>query len=276
MKKLSKVILGVIVLLVVLALVIVLTLPLTINPLVKTAAATLGPQVLGVPVAVGDVALNPFSGRMIISRLSVGNPPGYAERPACAVDKVDVDLDLSSLLSDVIVIEQIRIEAPAISYESKDGVSNFDTIQANARKSSAEAKTRQPAGQESADRKPGKKVIIELFTLNGAQVAYSSGMTFGKAVTLPLPPVTVRDIGKNSGGASAADAAAQIINAIAGGLGQAMTAAASQSTGALNDAFKGSGATNTLQGLSKGMSGAAKGATDAASEAAQGLKKFFK
>jgi len=281
MNKLVKVILGVIIVLIVLVLVVALTLPFTISPIVKTAAATLGPQVLGVPVSVGKVSLNPFAGRMIISRLSVGNPQGYSDNPAFAANTVDIDLKMTSLLGDVIVVEKILVEAPLISYETRDGVSNFDTVQANAKKSSDDDKAPRPADAPSAEIKAGKKVIIELFTLNSARVSYVSALTLGKSVTLPLPSVTVKDIGKDSGGTPAADAAAQIVNAVAGGLGQAVTAAASQTAGALQDALKGSdssakGATNILHGVAQGMSGAAKGATNAAAKATDSLKKFFK
>jgi hypothetical protein len=55
MKKLGKILLGVVVVVVVLLLAVVLTLPMTIGPIVKTAASVGGPKALGVPVSVGDV-----------------------------------------------------------------------------------------------------------------------------------------------------------------------------------------------------------------------------
>lgn len=290
MKKLVKWILGAVVVLVVLVLVVILTLPLTINPLVKTAASTMGPKVLGVPVAVGKVALQPLAGRLIISQLSIGNPKGYSDKPMFAVDKVELGLDTFSLMSDVIVVRKIQVDAPAISYEIKDGVANFDAIQANAKKY-ADANTNQPpadaasAEKQPAEKKPGKKVVIDLFALNDARVAYSSAMTLGKSVTLPLPSVTARDIGKDSGGASFADATTKIIDAVVGGLGQAVSAAAGQSAEALKgagnaatDAAK--GAANTASDAAKSVTGvaggAAKGASEAASEAAGKVKGLFK
>jgi len=285
MKRLVKVILGVVVVLVVLALTVVLTLPLTIDPIVKTAASTVGPKVLGVPVSVEKVSLNPFAGRLIISRLVVGNPQGYSDKPAFAADKVDVDLKMTSLLGDVIVIEKIQVDAPAISYEAKDGASNFDAIQANAKKSSEADSNQPPAEIKDAENKPDKKLIIELFALNSAQVSYSSDMTFGNVVTLLLPPVTVRDIGQDSGGVSPAEAVTHIVNAITAGLGQSVTAAAGQASDALKGLFKdsgettGQGAADTASGAAKGVkdtaSEAAKGVSDAAADAAKELKKLF-
>ncbi len=285
MKKLIKVVIGMIIVLVVLALAVVLTLPFTIDPLVKTAASTMGPKLLGVPVSVEKVSLNPFAGRLVISCLVVGNPQGYSDKPACAVDRVDVDLKMTSLLGDVIVVEKIQVDAPAISYETREGASNFDTIQANVGKASEADTNQPPADAKAAKKKPGKKVIIELFTLNGAQVSYSSGMTFGNVVTLLLPPVTIRDIGKDTSGVSSVDAVTQIFNAITAGLGQAVTASVGQASEALKGLLKDSGemgqdVADTASGAAKGFtdaaSDAAKGASDAASEAAKELKNIFK
>lgn len=296
MKKLVKVIVGVVLILVILVLAVVLTLPFTINPIVKTAVSTMGPKVLGVPVSVGQVALSPLAGRLTIAQLSVGNPQGYSDKPMFAVDKVEVGLDIASLLSDTIIVNKIQVDAPAISYETREGASNFETIQANAKKSSDEEKVQPPEAAKATEKKPGKKVIIELFALNNAKVAYSSALTLGKSVTLPLPSLTVRDIGKEAGGASFVEATTRIVNAIVGGLGQAVAAAAGQAgdvlkgaAGTATDAAKSAvntasdtakGAADTASGAAKSVTGAAgdaaKGATDAAFDAADKVKNLFK
>ena len=254
MKKLGKVLISVVVVLVVLVLALILTLPLTIGPIVKTAASVGGPKALGVPVSVGDVKLNPLAGNLTISQVKVGNPKGYSDKDAFAVDKVEVGLKLGSLMSDTIVVRKIQIDAPAISFESKDGKSNFDAMLANSKKSAEEEKAKKPG-----EKKAGKKVIIEVFSLNNAKISYASGLTMGKALTVPLPSLTLKDIGKSSGGASAVDALTEVINGILGGLTEAITGAA----GAAGDLLKGFG---------NSASGAAKGATDAMKNAAGGAK----
>ncbi|MDX9866659.1 MAG: AsmA family protein [Kiritimatiellia bacterium] len=260
MKKLMKLLIGLVIVLAVLVLALVLTLPMTIGPIVKTAASVGGPKALGVPVSVGDVKLNPLAGNLTVSQVKVGNPQGYSAKDAFAVEKIEVGLNMRSLLSDTIVVRKIQIDAPAIAFESKDGKSNFDAMMANAKKSSEEEKAKAPAGEK----KPGKKVIIEEFTLNSGQVAFASGLTLGKAVTLPLPSVTVRDIGKGSGGASAAEALTQIMNGVLSGLSKAVSGAA----GAAGDLLKGAG--GAASDALKGAGDAAKGATDALKGAASG------
>ncbi len=272
MKKLMKFSVGIVVVLVVLVLVLVLTLPFTIGPIVKTAASVGGPKALGVPVSVGDVKLNPLAGSLTVSQVKVGNPEGYSQNDAFAVEKVEVALSIASLMSDTIVVKKILIDAPAISFESKDGKSNFDAMLANAKKSSDEEKAKKPS-----DKKTGKKVVIEEFTLNGATLSFASGLTLGKALSLPLPPVTVKDIGKASGGTSFVEALTEVINAIVRGLSQAVSGAAGQA----GDLLKGLGgsaaeAAKSAAAAAQGVTDSTKGATDAASEAVKAAEDATK
>lgn len=268
MKKLVKLLVGVVVVVVVLLLGAILTLPLTIGPIVKTAASVGGPKVLGVPVSVGDVKLRPLAGDLIISKVKVGNPQGYSDKDAFAVENIEIGLKMSSLMGDTLVIRKIQIDAPAISFESKDGKSNFDAMMANAKQAEAAEK------KEPGEKKEGKKVVIEEFTLNNARVSFASGLTMGKALTIPVPSVTVRDIGKGSGGASAAEAVTEVLNAIMAGLSQAATG----SVGAVGDLLKGAGgaaggaakgATEALKGVTGGAQDAAASAVSAAEDAAK-------
>jgi len=281
MKKIGKMLVGIVVVIVVLLLALVLTLPFTIGPIVKTAASVGGPKALGVPVSVGDVKLSPLAGTLTISQVKVGNPEGYSKTDSFAVDKVEVGLNVSSLMSDTIVVRKIQIDAPAIAFESKKGLSNFDAMLANAKKSSEENEK----AEKSGEKKAGKKVVIEEFTLNNAKVSYASDLTMGKALKIALPSVTVRDIGKEKGGTSFVDALTEVMNGILGGVSQAATSA----VGTAGDMLKGLGGsasdaakstTDALKGAAGGATDAAadaaKGAADAAKDAAKSLKKLFK
>lgn len=269
MKKFGKIVLGILIAVVVLTVVVILTLPLTIGPIVKTAASVGGPKVLGVTVSVGDVKLSPLAGDLMISQVKVGNPEGYSQTDAFAVEKIEVGLNLKSLLSDTIVVKKIQIDAPAIVYESKDGKSNFDTMLARAKKTSEEEKT-----QTTSEKKASKKVVIEEFALNNAKVSYASGLTLGKSIKIPLPSVTLHDIGKESGGTSFVDAVTEVLNGIMSGLTKAVTGTA----GAAGDLLKNLGETSsdTASDAVNAAENAAKSAGDAATKAAKSLKNLFK
>jgi len=270
MKKAIKIIVGIVVVLLVLLLGVIISLPLTIGPLVKSAAAAGGPKVLGVTVSVGDVKLKPIAGQLIISDLVVGNPKGYSDKPAFAVKTVDVNLKtLTILKGNVIQIEKILIDSPKISYETKDGVSNFDAMLAKAQ--TAE-KTEEPKdSKDTPDAKAKKKVVIDEFILKSSKVSYASKITFGKSITLPLPSVTLHDIGKASGGASMIEALNQVIASIVGGLKDAITGLATGSVDALKDVSK--GAADALGNATKGVTGAAGDISKKAADTAGDLTK---
>jgi hypothetical protein len=269
MKKPVKIVVSVVVGLVVVLLAVVLTLPLTIGPLVKTAASVGGPAALGVPVSVGDVTLNALGGNLTISQVKVGNPKGYSTQEAFAVEKVEIVLSIASLMSDTIIVKKIRIDAPAILYESKEGKSNFDAMLASAKKKSEEDKTKSPS-----EKKAGKKVVIEEFTLNGAKLSYASPVTFGKPVTLPVPALALKDIGKSSGGTTFADALTEVIDGMLTGV----TKAVSDLAGSVSDLSKGAttGVTNAAKGATDAVGEATKGVTDAAKGATDSVRKLFK
>ena len=232
MKKSIKTVLGIVGILAVLLVVAVLTLPMTIGPIVKTAASVGGPKALGVAMSVGDVKFSPLAGNLVISQVKVGNPEGYSDKDAFVVEKIEVGLNLRSLLTDTVVIKNIQIDAPVIVFEHKNGKSNFDTMMANAKKAADEEKAK--TGKE----KSGKKVVIETFRLNDAEVSYASSLTLGKALGFKLPPLELHDIGKTSGGITAADAATQVLAGIANGLAKSVTNLGGSAVKASSDAAK--------------------------------------
>ncbi|MFO7937969.1 MAG: AsmA family protein [Kiritimatiellia bacterium] len=285
MKKIIKIAAGVVAVVLVLLIGFIATLPLTISPLVQKGAAAAGPKLLGVrTVSVGDVQLKPVAGQLILSDLKIGNPEGYSENDSFAVKTVDIDLKTSSLVrGDTIYIERIFIDAPAILYESQNGKSNFDTMLEKAQKAEKEQKE-----DRSSDDEAKKKVVIEEFVLNGSTVAYSSKLTFGKAVTVPLPPIKMKDIGKDSGGVNAIEALEQVMSEILGGLRDAVTGAASSIGGGAADAARKSGeaaksaaesttaaAGDVADSAEKAAKDAAESAGKAAEDAGKKLKGLF-
>ena len=71
-------------------------------------------------------------------------------------------------------------------------------------------------GSTPADAKPGRKLIINDLIVHNGQVGISAEALKGKQLSTPLPTIHLTDIGKNSGGATAAQVADQIIGSISG------------------------------------------------------------
>lgn len=127
MKKMKKVAL----ISVAVVLVLLVALVLSLGQIIKTAVNTAGSKLAGVPVHLEKVTLNPLSGLIHLKGLVIGNPAGFNTPSAMELGDFRIDLTMSSLLSDTIVIKEILINAPQITYEKSLKSSNLSTLQQN-------------------------------------------------------------------------------------------------------------------------------------------------
>lgn len=175
------------------------------NPLgsiLKAAIEKLGPEMTRATVRVSKVSISPTTGQGALSGLLLGNPKGFKADYALRADNIEVEIDVASITGDVVVIRKILIDSPHIIYEKGSGGTNFDAIQRNVEQSLGMSK------DKSADKEPGKKLIIEVFSIRNAKVSY------GDALSLPLPDIELHNIGKDKGGASSASVVKSVIGAV--------------------------------------------------------------
>jgi hypothetical protein len=175
--------------------------------LVKQAIQTYGSRMTQASVTVDAVEIKATDGKGIIRGLVVGNPAGFQTAHAVKVDVIEVQIDLASLTQDVIVVKRIAVIAPNVIYEKGDSQTNFDAIQKNITSSLGPA----TAADQS---KPGKKLIVEEFTIEGAKAEASAAFLAGKTVNVALPDIHLRDIGKSSGGVTPGELGQEISKAL--------------------------------------------------------------
>jgi len=188
------------------------------DSLIADAIRTYGPQILGVPVKLGGVKTDVANQSAALHGLVIGNPAGFATPHALSLGAVSLKLDIGSLTRDVILIKEIAVLKPDITYEHKSGGSNLDVIQRNAEKYVAEKTAalgiarddKKDAGKHEA----GKKFIIENFYVRDAKANVSAEILKGKTMSVPVPDLHLTDIGKKTNGATAGEASKQIISAI--------------------------------------------------------------
>jgi hypothetical protein len=178
------------------------------DELLASAIRTYGPQITGVPVKLKGVHVQPDEGLATLSGLELGNPPGFKTPHSLKLDQVQLRLDLASLRSDVVQIQEIRVSQPRVAYEYAATGSNLDVIQRH-----LEAYVAQHAGAPATSTKP-TRLIIERFSLVGASADVSAEALHGRAVRVALPSIHLRDIGKRAGGVTPAEAASQIVGAL--------------------------------------------------------------
>jgi hypothetical protein len=189
----------------------------SLDVIVKVALEHYGPGVTGVSVKVGDVKLSPRDGRGSLKGVEIGNPPGFSAPRAARLGEVSVSLDPSTIRAPVVVVHEIVIDAPQITYERGKGSTNLDAIQKNIEAYVKRAQASSAA--EGKDSKPDGKGIqhrfaIERLAIRGAKVTMTNPGLKGQGLTFDLPDIELRDIGKREGGVTASEVANTVANAL--------------------------------------------------------------
>lgn len=187
----------------------------SLDGIVKKVIEDVGTQVAGTKVSVGGVKIALSEGTASISGLSVANPPGFSAEPAFRLGEISVALDTGSLGKNPIVVKQVQVGAPAVSYEIASSGSNLDILQRNVNAFAA-----RHGGGKGAD-KPAegenKKVVIDRLAITGGQVRLAAGGIPGANTTAKLGDIVLTGIGKDSGGASAAQVAQKVLDSLVNG-----------------------------------------------------------
>jgi hypothetical protein len=175
-----------------------------IDGLIKTAVGDYGSAMTQAKVSVDAVKIAPADGKGTISNLSIGNPAGFKTAYAIKVGQIDVDIDIASVAKDVILIRRIAINAPDVIYEKGDAMTNFDAIQKNI------ASYLGPTDSK----KEGKKLIVEELTIRDAKAQASAAFMNGKTVSVPLPDITLKNLGKAKGGITPGELGQEVAGAL--------------------------------------------------------------
>ena len=222
----KKLLAAVAVLVIVLALVVV-GLLLSLNPIVLKAVNGAAPAALGVPVTLGNADIALLQGRASLQNLHVGNPEGFKTDGLLDLGSISIRIDNSTLLSDTIVIQEILIDGLVLTFEKGLLDNNLNAFIESL--SSGKDETSKPEADTQApsdEGKPAKKLVIEKLSITGSQMNLSvtgaAALTGGGAIPIPLPPITLTDLGKEKDGITFIEAVLEILTAIASTLSAVM------------------------------------------------------
>jgi hypothetical protein len=254
----SKRVLRTIVVILIVFLALAAVLAAFLGPIVRTAVNAAGPRVLGVPVSVAGVRVNPLTGKAALRRLVVGNPPGFSTPFLFALEELRVDVEMRELLGGRVHIREVVVEGPCVWYERKLKESNVGRLQELL--SGGKEK-------EKAQTRPGKKtsgggggVVIDRVLVKEGRI----GLKVGIGGELPLPAIELKDLGKSDPeGLTAAQAVQRIVGAI-------LDAAGSVIAGAGDLAVKGAKAIGS--GVAEGGRLVGEGAEAAGKQAVKAAK----
>jgi hypothetical protein len=191
---------------------IILAVPVSVGLIARSVVETAGPKVLGVPIHLTSASFNPLQGRVTIKGFTMGNPAGFRSDESVGVGSATVDVKLTSLFKDPLVIDRIHVSNPRLTYELNLGSSNLQKIQ-----ECAASKVPAPGGTEKPGRQ--KKVIIRDLLVEKAQARVVLGSAGGAGATVPLPTIHLTNVGQDTGGAAVADIVGQVLHQVVSSIG---------------------------------------------------------
>jgi len=150
-----------------------------------------GELALGVPTKVDGVSVQPIAGRIEIEGVRIANPPGFSSRPFFSLGGGLVELDLASLLGDVVVVPVIALRDIELRLEQKGRRGNYDALIAGAGGSSAEASE---AGSS------GRGLLVRELRIENVVAHIDAEIVPGsrRALLVEIPTIVLRDIGSDS------------------------------------------------------------------------------
>lgn len=275
--KMLKCLLWCIVGLIALTVLVVATLPLWISPVATGVANGVAPKLTGTDFQMERFYVNPWTGVVQIEGVKLSNPKGYGESPAFSMKKFDLNLAITGLFSNKLHIQDLVIEDVFASYFSHDGTNNIDAILAHLNEALGEKEEKEAEEEPKPEKEKSQmKVIIDHIRISGTKVKL---MENDVIPPMPIMTIELKDIGKESDGASFDEVWQSLTDAFMkgmssvgdglGALGGLLGDGAKNVTGALSDGAK--SLTDALGGTGDGAKDAAKGAADAATDAAKSV-----
>ncbi len=170
------------------------------------------------------------------------------------MDKIEVTIDTGSITSGIVIINEINIQAPEVTYELGSGGSNVAAIQKNVDAYVKKTIGASESKEKSESKEGGTKMMIDHVYVKGGKVNISASLLGGKSMTVPLPDIHLKDIGKKEKGATPGE----VVKSIIGALNKAILKAVAP----LNLGKVGDVAGKAVEGTKDAVEGAAKGVTD--------------
>ena len=251
-KKVVKIVLWTLGILILIPVVLIATLPLWLGPIARPSVNKIVPQFTKTAFDIGHLYLNPYTGRLEFGDFAMGNPEGYNEPTMISISNLVFDVAMTTLNDKYVHVEEVIVDDLFVSvvkggennvdnivqlqYNLAGGKEKYEAKQAAAKAASEAAKAADEAAAKAdaeaekakldamsaeereaclakqeadamAKEAAAKKFVIDHVLLRNVKVKY--GM-----LTLPVPTIELRDLGKESDGLTVSEFFSAIWQAI--------------------------------------------------------------
>ncbi len=240
----------------------------SLGSIITKAVTTAGPEIVQARVELRETVIDASSGKGTMRGLLIGNPKDFETESAFKMEEVKLILDTDSVTSDTVIIKEISILAPDITYELGGNGSNIDAIQKNVDAFVKKYGGSSDSGDKGAAKANGTKLVIDHVYIKGGKVNVSATFLGGKSITVSLPDLHLKDIGKAKNGATPGEVVKSILDALRGAILKAVAP--------LNLDKVGEAAGKVVEGAKDVAQGTVKGVEDTLQKGAEGVTDAVK
>lgn len=201
----------------VVVLILLAAMPLWISPVATAIVGKVVPTYTGTDFSIERFVVNPWTGSVRIGGVRLANPDGFGDVPAFSMGSFTLEASLTELLDSRVHIRELLVEDAFASYYSSKGTNNLELILANVESSLAkdEVAESDAAAEDETETKSEVKLVIDHLRISGTRVKL---MKSDIIPALPIATIELRDIGKESGGATAEEVWQALSDAIVKGV----------------------------------------------------------
>ncbi len=160
-------------------------------------------KTLNVGVSVSNVDLSIMAGKLALQNLLINNPPGYQHDKLLQLKNAEIEIDVKSLLSDVVNIREIKLDGVKVVLEQRDiSRNNLQDVITSIRSASKEGE--------------GKSLRVDNLEMSNitVQMKLPSVPAQDDTITLELSPIRMTNLGRDNK-LDMADLSGEIVLAIA-------------------------------------------------------------
>ena len=173
-------------------------------------------------VSLVEVQLDLKEGVGVLNNYQQGNPAGFQTKFAFRFEQAEIDIDIDTILDDVVIIERVFINQADIVYEYNDDKTNFVELKKNIEKSknknNNDTKRKASADFDKNLNEPtikqSKKIIIHSFEMINTQVEAAMPFASSQTLSVQLPNINLSNIGVKENGLLADELMKVFLNVI--------------------------------------------------------------
>lgn len=175
----------------------ILLITLSLDGMIKSGIEENGSELLQTRVTVDKVSVSLFSGSGTISGFTVQNPEDFSDEPALYIEETSMKVDIRSLFTDQIVVNELIVESPDLFFEQIGVGVNLKKLNDNM----------DLASEESSE----TSLIIDYLLIEDGNVTVSSSLERERATEVTLAEFTLNDIGRD-GNNTVKESVRQVLN----------------------------------------------------------------